>query len=39
MKDGFIKCAVASPTVRVADTTFNTASILTLIREAQMILP
>ena len=34
MKDGFIKCAVASPTVRVADTTFNTASILTLIREA-----
>ncbi|MFA6732345.1 MAG: NAD(+) synthase, partial [Sphaerochaeta sp.] len=34
MKDGFITCAVASPTVRVADTAFNTASILTLIREA-----
>ena len=34
MKDGFIKCAVASPTVRVADTTFNTASILSIIKEA-----
>lgn len=34
MKDGFIRCAVASPTIRVADCVFNTQRILSLINEA-----
>jgi NAD+ synthase (glutamine-hydrolysing) len=34
MKDGFVKCAVASASVRVADTMYNTASIISLMRSA-----
>ena len=34
MKDGFVKCAVASASVRVADPIHNTASIVALMRSA-----
>ncbi len=34
MKDGFVKCAVASASVRVADPHYNTGSIIKLMREA-----
>ncbi|MGE4454166.1 MAG: NAD(+) synthase [Sphaerochaeta sp.] len=34
MKDGFVKCAVASASVRVADPHYNTESIIKLMREA-----
>ncbi len=34
MKDGFVKCAVASASVRVADPMYNTASIISLMRSA-----
>ncbi|MGH0052080.1 MAG: NAD(+) synthase [Sphaerochaetaceae bacterium] len=34
MKDGFIKCAVASASVRVADPQYNAASIIALMRSA-----
>ncbi len=35
MKDGFIKCAVASVPVQVADCLFNTQSVLHLMRKAE----
>ncbi len=35
MKDGFIKCAVCTPTIRVADTEFNAQKIIELINSAQ----
>lgn len=35
MKDGFIKCAVASAHVKVADSLFNTQTILLLMRQAE----
>ncbi len=34
MKDGFVKCAVASASVRVADCSYNAASIISLIEKA-----
>ena len=35
MKDGFVKCAVASAHVKVSDCQFNTQSILLLMRQAE----
>ena len=35
MKDGFIKCAVASPRVKIADCHFNTQSVIQLMHQAQ----
>ena len=35
MKDGFIKCAVASARVKIADCLFNTQSMIQLMRQAQ----
>jgi len=35
MKDGFIKCAVASAQVKVADCLFNTQTVLQLMRQAE----
>lgn len=35
MKDGFITCAVASPSVRVADCVYNAQSVVSIIQEAK----
>ncbi|PKM74366.1 MAG: NAD(+) synthase [Firmicutes bacterium HGW-Firmicutes-16] len=37
MKDGFIKVAAGTPEIRVADCDYNRASILNIIREADML--
>lgn len=37
MKDGFIKCAVASSRVKVADCRFNTQSVIQLMHQAQRL--
>ena len=39
MKDGFIKVAAATPELAVADCTFNTEQIISLMKKAQEAYP